>query len=821
MARQRRGQINGPSVNKSDKSPNSSSSSSSVSPKESNKVNILAFWKHLIGFICLSIAVGVGYRGYLETRVNTPFDDRKMVVRSGLDIPERFWGSYRPGVYFGLKTRDPYSLVTGLMWYFPKRLRPGGDGIRHWCEQGDNLEKYGWLQHDGTSFGMQEIVDGPFVLTTSFIKSLGGSHGGDWTARISVDSGEEQFKGEEVSLLWYTALDENTKGSITPSNSGSRLTGVKGETVSLGEFSIKMFNYTGAVEHESYLSTVAPGLHLLKETVISSLRLAQENPNSPKKVVLAGELLSSAGGVKPQPNFIATQITAKVPFALDVVFESGSFGTRQNTLVGDTYTDMLRWHTSRFAQRFDDTFHLKEKGYGPKEINFAQAALSNMIGGIGYFYGSSRVKSTYTREPVPYWRAPLYTAVPSRSFFPRGFLWDEGFHGLLIATWDLDIELDIICHWFDLMNVEGWIPREQILGVEALAKVPEEFVTQRNTNANPPTFFLTLHHILNKYEDQLTETRLKILERLYPRLQAWFSWFNTTQRGLEPGTYRWRGRDPDTKRELNPKTLASGLDDYPRASHPTEHERHVDLRSWIAIAADCMARLAYILERDGFKYEQTAEYLSDNDLLDRLHWSDYAQIYADYGLHTDAVALKRPKPTPRSQTPQNMELIRIVTKNPEYRLVDSTFGYVSLFPFLLQLLDPNSPKLNKTMNDLRDPGLLWSNYGLRSLAKNAPLYMKRNTEHDPPYWRGQVWINVNFLAVRALNFYAKKEGAFQNEAKKIYAELRKNIINNVIKQYYGTGYVWEQYSDKTGQGSGCRPFTGWSALTVLLMGESF
>lgn len=32
----------------------------------------------------------------------------------------------------------------------------------------------------------------------------------------------------------------------------------------------------------------------------------------------------------------------------------------------------------------------------------------------------------------------------------------------------MHISMDIIGHWLDLLNSDGWIPREQILGAEAL-----------------------------------------------------------------------------------------------------------------------------------------------------------------------------------------------------------------------------------------------------------------------------------------------------------------------------------------------------------------
>ncbi|KAF7272764.1 hypothetical protein GWI33_014473 [Rhynchophorus ferrugineus] len=820
MARQRKHLS---AANKEGKGRYSSSSGSSSSIARSLQENYF-YWRQLLLIVVIGIAVVFGYIGYLETRVNTPFDSKKVVSKRGLSVPELFWGSYRPGTYFGLKTRDPFSLVTGLMWYFPHRLEVGGDGIRHWCEQGDNLSKYGWLQHDGNNFGLQEILDGPFILNTSFVKRAGGDHGGEWTARISVDV-HPSHKGkvnvnEQVSLIWYATLDEETQSNIAPTNLGTDITGIRGETLLLGQFNMKLYPYKSSVDHESFLSTVAPGLSHLKETVISSLKIAQDNPTSPKKLILGGEYIP-VGTEKKKTNFVAVQLTAKLPFIVDVAYESKSNLNINEKLIGDVYTKTMEWHQNRFNQRFEATFGLKSKGYEKREIYFAQAALSNLVGGIGYFYGCSKVQSYYTSDPVNYWMAPLFTAVPSRSFFPRGFLWDEGFHGLLICQWDLDTELDIMGHWFDLMNVEGWIPREQILGVESLAKVPSEFIVQRNTNANPPTFFLTLDYILDRYEEDLSYERFALLERLYPRLQAWYYWFNTTQTGPVPGSYRWRGRNPLAQRELNPKTLTSGLDDFPRASHPTDLEMHIDIYCWMAVASKAMARLGLLLGRSSYlKYQQTADYLLNNDMMDRLHWSNFSQSYADYGLHTDAVKLVRPKPLPRQQH-QNLEMTRKVLKQPEYRLVDTTFGYVNIFPFLLQILDADSPKLSKILTDIRDPDLLWSDYGLRSLAKTSPLYMTRNTEHDPPYWRGQVWININFLAVQALAHYSKIKGPNQRQARRVYGELRSNVINNVIRQYYRTGYIWEQYSDKSGEGSGCRPFTGWSALTVLLMSERF
>ena len=97
--------------------------------------------KFIICILAVYVVVYFAYQGYLETRLTTPLNAPSAVIKSGLSVPNRFWGSYRPGVYFGMKTRSPSDLLSGIMWMVPELVRQNDIGLRHWCEQGDNLGK--------------------------------------------------------------------------------------------------------------------------------------------------------------------------------------------------------------------------------------------------------------------------------------------------------------------------------------------------------------------------------------------------------------------------------------------------------------------------------------------------------------------------------------------------------------------------------------------------------------------------------------------------------------------------------------------------------
>lgn len=87
--------------------------------------------------------------------------------------------------------------------------------------------------------------------------------------------------------------------------------------------------------------------------------------------------------------------------------------------------------------------------------------------------------------------------------------------------------------------------------------------------------------------------------------------------------------------------------------------------------------------------------------------------------------------------------------------------------------------------------------------------------------RGAIWININYLLLGALKHYGSTKGPYRKRCGVLYSRLRSNLLKTVLGEYQRTGYIWEHYDDRTGQGMRGRPFTGWSALVVNIMVEQY
>ncbi|KAA8528986.1 hypothetical protein F0562_033526 [Nyssa sinensis] len=767
-----------------------------------------------------------------KPRVITPFPAPKVMdlpLFQGEHKESLYWGTYRPNVYFGIRARTPRSLIAGLMWI---GMKDGRYFMRHVCQNEDELKTYGWTHHNGRDYGHQVLVDQDMTLTTSFLKSKrdGSGYGGDWAVRIDVQSEKSKLDEDMMKtphLFFYLADEDGNALSLSRDFSDIREDSLLafGSRTDVGGWHLHLESMDDLEVHYSGFKT--PHIHNLSD-------LVQQNLAAQARKFGHLQLSDTSDD---SPNILVFQISGRIPFKMDIAFVSGTDSEssrvkeRVSSLTGTILASQLNEKQKEFNDRFKRCFNLTDK-LDSESMTVGKAAFGNLLGGIGYFYGQSKISLPRNSNLksgdnfLSYWPAELYTAVPSRPFFPRGFLWDEGFHQLLIRHWDIHISLDIIGHWLDLMNVDGWIPREQILGAEALSKVPEEFVLQHPTNGNPPTLFLVLRDIVcsvkkNKFTAVETLEISSFLERAFIRLEAWFQWFNTTQSGKDVSSYFWHGRDNATTRELNPKTLSSGLDDYPRASHPSEEERHLDLRCWILLAADCVHSISKLLKKEneaGKEYGLTAKILSDFELLNQMHFDEAYAAYLDFGNHTERVRLSWQ--VKGSNNYATRELVREVSERPKLRLVPH-IGYVSLFPFMGRIIPPESWILEKQLNLISNRSILWTDYGLRSLSRTSSLYMKYNTEHDPPYWRGPIWMNMNYMILSSLHHYSKEDGPYRDMAKIIYKDLRSNLIRNVVRNYNQTGFVWEQYDQRKGKGKGTRLFTGWTSLIVLIMAEAY
>ncbi len=775
------------------------------------------------------------------------------------------WGSYRPGFYFGMKTSTPEdggSMSSGIIWADATRTQ-----FRHDTKQGE-LSKFEWSRHDGRHFGKQVLSDSSIGidLTTSFV-----AHHPEtnivWIQKIGIQATRtiSRTNDDTLPLYFYFGSDCADGGIRLACLSKTQITNIEFfEFSGVDDFSgiqligrnhdsnwLVLSVATKGAESTSYVAVPSVDIDngsakLIKEA--SSSRRGRHSRHNKKGSDF--NLFDEFGDLRNEirvlndsvvANFVAFQITYKQDleayFVLQEISTEYSLEQAQHIALESLNSSPLQQQfdqlEANYLVDFERRFLTNSRGFSPKddkvlglsddEIESVKVALSSLLGGLGYFEGVPSIEFSIKSEldlrnfgelqnnsnlNSNIGRVKLFTGSPSRTAFPRGFLWDEGFHQMVISHWDLDITFRVICDWLNAMylspipdesaSLMGWIPREMILGDDGARRVPGEFITQRATIANPPTFLLVLESLLNRLRDECDKSQqlcplvvhhentkiVQFVSDIYPRLHYWIQWFRYSQQGELFGTFRWRGRSLGDNKVV-PNTLASGLDDYPRGLIPSFEERHLDLLCWMIKAYESMSRIEDAVSEyktsltqearniiDHSNYHEQLEYLKSN--LDQHHWSDKYRGYFDFGLVNESAVfvqevMFRCAAKDLKDQPSAVDIYVPISllqsggsfcpqshPKPLYPLGDGNggyltrekvgadgfymefiprVGYVSIFPFILRAVAPSSPKLATLLDIMEDPSLLYTPYGLRSLATSDLFYLRRNAPGDAPYWR--------------------------------------------------------------------------------------
>lgn len=406
---------------------------------------------------------------------------------------------------------------------------------------------------------------------------------------------------------------------------------------------------------------------------------------------------------------------------------------------------------------------------------------------------------------------------PAPSMYPHQFSWDAAFIAIGYAHVDQQRAQQELWRLFSGQWSNGMVPHivfnrddtdtdyfpgADFWGTQSSPLSPDEPDT--SGICQPPIHATALLLILQNAQDR--EQAQQFASKLFPKLKAWHKFLrrerDPANEGLVYIRHPWAsGMDnvPTWDKVLEQMELdKSDIPDYQRedtdgnaAERPTDfnYDRYVYLLSFfrernydetkiredgcpflvqdvlfnsiLCRAERDMAQIAEWLNQDPTPFHQQAHQTARavNDKL----WNDEHNIYLDYDLVGD----------------ESIE-------------AHSLAGFLPLFA------DIPSPVRAKQMFDYLDSG---SFCRLSDTCLALPSYDRRKSDYDAKkYWRGPIWINLNWMLYRALARYGHNK----------YDDFIKQSIVYLARV---SGF-YEHYDPDNGNGYGADNFA-WSAALFL------
>ena len=186
-------------------------------------------------------------------------------------------------------------------------------------------------------------------------------------------------------------------------------------------------------------------IHKAKDFMTTRSASRKEKPLSPSsdEGILFGEGDDLPNIVEANAVGVFIQFLSTSPMELRVVYRSHVDWKTKEDIGRHAYEDSEEIFSSNilslsddFDREFEEKFSLsKATAFTEKEIEIAKRGLSNLLGGLGYFHGTPVIGDSFDFNPSSSTHKTnvkkhdnaltLFSGTPSRSSFPRGFLWDE------------------------------------------------------------------------------------------------------------------------------------------------------------------------------------------------------------------------------------------------------------------------------------------------------------------------------------------------------------------------------------------------------------
>lgn len=726
-----------------------------------------------------------------------------------------FWGTYKPHLLFALSQKTYNSLTFGFFYFNQRNIDQKNQymsNVRFKYSSNHILARY--LEHNAFDYAYEQIEDKANYLVNDikFLKENFSSFDQQsWKVTIDAvfkysddpEESDEQSKNNQMIYVFYVSqknFDEEDKKlsvylkeykqnefaiiEILETNNKDSNINKKGylKIEALEENCLRTQSFFTFLQNdERYLWDVD---NIYYEKVIQSekFKMFQKNEGEINENDLEND--SKSGNLFFLNFFLDNNCKYAISYNSEEVpgeFHENLFFELEKKKKEDFYEDFQKKFMEKDFSSSNPSFQSK--------LKISRYAFSNIIGGITHYFGYIHEVNNIFNHPFQ----EVFSCTPSRGKFPRGFLWDEGFHLLIVCRYSLDLCMKILQNWFDLMDFNGWIAREQIRNEEVAYGLEERFIKQDNYEGNPPTLIFSLLYLIRNYE-QLTDYEgfRQFMVHCYNKAKLWFFWFLENQTDDEKTDFfaennifsekmhfRWHCKGDCHNGEF----LGSGLDDFPRQLPGTLSIAHLDLHTWILFFSESLIKISKFLNRT---HEMKEYHNLFNFLKEKLN-KDF--LDQNEKIYKDIISLE---------------------ENNKLKFNDH-FGYINLFPLFFGYIN-DKEVLKEYFKKIYDYEEVWTDYGIRSLSRKSRYFGTGDN-----YWRGPIWIPINFLLLRGLKvFYYDME-----EARNIYIRLRDNIIRNLIKNFENTGLVWETYHANTGNGQREAGFCGWSALITLIIKEDF